>query len=332
MSDGIARSFWKRNRAVLQIGFFVAAIAAAVAIPFIQEPLCAVADSESNPATYEVTVERPYHADTEAQPESPSLSKFTFGASVGASNTEIEHTESRYYAAQQKEDWRRKYWCDVNASDYFLVLFTLALAVSTFFLWRETERLAEGADDQAKKMQASIDATQLMAKNILRAQRPLIVSTNVRFGDPKRKPSKIVVPGSVDVSLYCDYANRGNAVGYLKAVWFEIDWGDTPGPISLPSKDDQVLLDFMAVKPDAIFMSPEPAVPSLRVDEKRLFAGHDQMFVHGWVRYTDVHQVMRRSGFCYVAYPDATLKQDVKDVIFTEAGPAEYWYDIEEDA
>jgi len=156
MSEAGARSFWKQNRAKVQIAAFVGAIALAIAIPFIQAPLCAVPASERNPNSYQLTIDRPYQPNTNTSGINSSISKFSFGPSVDSSVKEVEHTESRYYPAQQKEDWGRKYWCDVNASDYFLVLFTLALAVSTFLLWRETERLAEGAGDQSEKMRQSI--------------------------------------------------------------------------------------------------------------------------------------------------------------------------------
>jgi hypothetical protein len=44
---------------------------------------------------------------------------------------------------------------DSNANS-LIALFTIVLAISTILLWRETERLAEGADDQAEKMRQSI--------------------------------------------------------------------------------------------------------------------------------------------------------------------------------
>src|SRR6185437_1468253 len=47
----------------------------------------------------------------------------------------------------------------IEASSTLVVaIFTMVLAWSTKGLWQETERLAEGADDQSKKMTASIQA------------------------------------------------------------------------------------------------------------------------------------------------------------------------------
>jgi hypothetical protein len=85
-----------------------------------------------------------------AKPYQPTLS----------SSLVSDHAAS---AAQQKnqpienpESWGAKFWCEVNASDWFIGLFTLFLAIATYFLWRETERLAGGADDQSEKMGLSI--------------------------------------------------------------------------------------------------------------------------------------------------------------------------------
>jgi hypothetical protein len=60
-------------------------------------------------------------------------------------------------------------------------LFTAALTGSTALLWRETRRLAEGADDQAAKMAASIavaekaaNAAQLSANTAISVELPYL--------------------------------------------------------------------------------------------------------------------------------------------------------------
>jgi hypothetical protein len=62
------------------------------------------------------------------------------------------------------QSWTHSFFCDVKVSDYFIALFTLVLAIVTYFLWRETERLAKEADDQSNKMRASIDEAAKSAK------------------------------------------------------------------------------------------------------------------------------------------------------------------------
>jgi len=53
--------------------------------------------------------------------------------------------------AYKRTSWALKFWCDVNASDFAVGLFTLFLVIATYFLWCETERVARGDDDQADK-------------------------------------------------------------------------------------------------------------------------------------------------------------------------------------
>ena len=78
------------------------------------------------------------------------------------SATTIPETEARStaYASPSAGNkpiaWWSLFWCDVRASDYFIGLFTLVLAIVTYFLWRETERLAKGGDEQAAKLTQSI--------------------------------------------------------------------------------------------------------------------------------------------------------------------------------
>jgi len=156
MSEGATRSFWKKNRAAIQIAALAGAIGLAIAIPFIQSPLCTVAEQNSYATTYSVTVDREAQEQDSGNSVSPTITQFAFGPSVNGSIGTIQRTEATYNSPKEKEDWGRKFWCDINAGDYFLVLFTLALAISTFLLWRETERLAEGAGDQSEKMRQSI--------------------------------------------------------------------------------------------------------------------------------------------------------------------------------
>lgn len=69
-------------------------------------------------------------------------------------------------------------WIDRNDasmetfSTLVVAIFTMVLAWSTKGLWQETKRLAEGADDQSKKMAASIQATNRLADTAVTAQRP----------------------------------------------------------------------------------------------------------------------------------------------------------------
>ena len=75
-----------------------------------------------------------------------------------------ETAQATYYPERQPEHvWWKSAICDAHLSDYLIGLFTLVLAISTIGLWRQTERLAEGADDQFNNMVRSINATLAVA-------------------------------------------------------------------------------------------------------------------------------------------------------------------------
>lgn len=68
-----------------------------------------------------------------------------------------QSAKATYYPPREPvRAWWRSTVCDVKLSDFLIGFFTLVLAVSTIGLWWQTERLAEGADDQSDKMAASI--------------------------------------------------------------------------------------------------------------------------------------------------------------------------------
>ncbi|HEY8697484.1 MAG TPA: hypothetical protein VIM02_07695 [Rhizomicrobium sp.] len=193
MSDGVVRHFWKQNKAAIQITIFLGAVALAVVIPFIQAPLCSVTEQDSATSAYQVTEDRKSSKESDANSIYPTITKFTFGPSLESRIGEIERSQTTYYAPKQKVDWGRKFWCDINAGDYFLVLFTLALAVSTFYLWRETERLAKGADEQTKRMIEQIEfgraasyaatkSAEVADTSMKNAQRAFFIIKELTFG------------------------------------------------------------------------------------------------------------------------------------------------------
>ncbi len=61
-------------------------------------------------------------------------------------------------------EWVAGFFSEVNFADVAIATFTGMLWWSTRALWRETRRLAEGADDQSNKMEASIAVAEKAAK------------------------------------------------------------------------------------------------------------------------------------------------------------------------
>ena len=66
-----------------------------------------------------------------------------------------------YYATQCQSNCEVPFWA---SPEFWTALFTAVLTGSTILLWRETKRLAEGADAQATDIKAQIKATEDLAK------------------------------------------------------------------------------------------------------------------------------------------------------------------------
>ncbi len=156
MSEGRLTGFWKRNKLTIHAGLIAALMGVSLAIPFVQSSWCPISKEHGDSGTYRVTVHRQQSEPDSKYYGDPGIAHFTFGPTINGNINEVETTESSYQSPQQEKNWGRRFWCDIKASDYFLIVFTLWLALSTFLLWRETDKLAQGAADQAEKMRQSI--------------------------------------------------------------------------------------------------------------------------------------------------------------------------------
>jgi hypothetical protein len=308
MSEGAVRRFWKAYSRPAQFAGFAAAIALAVAIPFIQTPLCSVPEQDRNTAAYRVTIDRENPKQTGPTSGNPTVKKYAVNPVIDGSKREIDRIEATYYAPQKKENWGRRYWCDVNATDYFLVLFTLALAVSTFLLWRETSRSIEAA-------KASVEAVKM-------TEMARIMVTRISLCDMttgEDKPPKFRV----------HYRNFGKTPGFIHRTILHFNVGQKGTPIedlaqsarggfydngfSLPpTEKDKTALDQYGSKPILArdfndLMAPKPLVPV-------------QLFVWGEVLFSPVFDEIWVSGFAYRVDLSPGAEQKC-----TEVGGAAYW-------
>jgi hypothetical protein len=77
--------------------------------------------------------------------------------------------------------WLQGFSCEFNIGDFAVGLFTLLLGIATYFLWRETERLARGADDQAEKMERSIEAANASVEALKMTEMARIYVTRINL-------------------------------------------------------------------------------------------------------------------------------------------------------
>lgn len=129
-------------------------IVAYFAIPFAFLPRYCPPESAGKPVSYRLVV------DGETNQTGPTTHKNgpikaasqILSAAIKASGS----AEPIHEATEPPRAWRLKFACEFNIGDFAVGLFTLLLGIATFFLWRETERLARGAEGQATDIQEQL--------------------------------------------------------------------------------------------------------------------------------------------------------------------------------
>ncbi len=201
MSEG---ANWKiSNRAkrwLLAIGGFV--LLATIPALYIKSQCQAYGVQE--PASYRIAIESPDKAQRSPGAKSGPITKLSLGEGFDGLIPAKERTEASYYAPKEPFDWWRHFLCEVNGADYVLALFTIVLALSTIFLWQETERLAEGAVDQSKQMAKSIavaEKTAAAATKAAEVAEKSLIANDRAWIDIRPKIVGPLIFGSEEISI-----------------------------------------------------------------------------------------------------------------------------------
>lgn len=148
MSEGrVAWPFWSRHKMAIVIG---GAALAAIMIPFSLNSTCSNSDAPGDQIAYRITESSKDRIAEGPSEKTVPITNFSFDPSINSTVGTITRTETGYYTRPNEEQWIKRFACNVNGADYVLAWFTIFLAISTFYLWRVTERLAQGADKQAE--------------------------------------------------------------------------------------------------------------------------------------------------------------------------------------
>jgi hypothetical protein len=138
MSNGASESLWNSQRLAIAVACLIF-LSFMIAFPLTLRSYCSASEINQKPISHAFPTNDVSQSHTASKP------------------TLITHTIASRPKTNESTSWWFRFWCDVNASDYFIALFTLVLAMVTYFLWRETGRLVKGADDQSIKMRESIN-------------------------------------------------------------------------------------------------------------------------------------------------------------------------------
>jgi hypothetical protein len=172
MSEGV-----KQKKPIdfgMAIGMALTALAVitfAWAFPEELRSYCSNMQIADKPTPYVLTIKG------EAKVEDRKYSQQQAGsASAKPLAAEIEASGRVYPAEQPRNEpnaWWQRFWCNVNASDYFVALFTLVLAAVTGFLWFSTHRLWKAGEKQIIAAQTAADAAVKSANTAESAQTTL---------------------------------------------------------------------------------------------------------------------------------------------------------------
>jgi hypothetical protein len=234
--------------------------------------------------------------------------------------TEDPHKQNDVLATQRPEDPVVLYTRWLAIFTAVLALATIVLVAATILLWRTTEGHAE-------HLEKSAQAAALAAQNMLRVSRPLCVMEDITLIPFEGAVPAIMLPeGASLMSLRGTIKNQGTSDGFARTMQVASTLRAGIGPLLIPQRvnEDAFVFRFGRLKAEESYETQSP-IYQIPVSDDAL-AGHAGLFVWGWLRYADIHGVVRRSGFAFEWFAIS----DLVEGHFTPCGPSSYWYDIEE--
>ncbi len=209
-----------------------------------------------------------------------------------------------------------------------VALFTGALVIISAWQGLLILRAESGTQEALKISKRQAEASLLSAKNLLRSVRPLCVLVDITLETFSGAVPDIELPAGYYLkSVHGMIKNKGNGTAFAR----EIQLASCVGAIGAklePEGKSTTVFAFYELKADEVYFPPMPLYPiPLTAEAER---GDTALFVWGWLRYADIHGIVRRSGFAFQWW---TLG-DVAGIpaTFIPCGPASYWYDIEEES
>jgi hypothetical protein len=312
MSEGASKKPLFSGVAVAGVIACALVLAFAIGFPLSLYSYCSALSENEQPIPQHVTVDREDTKTGGGYAEQPPITQFSFGERLLAPIQQQTRTQTTYYAASEPYRWGRQFWCEVNASDYFIALFTLVLAAVTGFLWWSTHKLWKAGEQQLTVVQASVDAVKL-------TEMARVMVTKVWLPDiaqGKKSPKFQVyfqnygkTPGFIHrTTLHFAPAIKGTT---LESIVSGARGGSYDNGFLLPpTKEDKRATDQYGAE----FITAEEFA-ALTAQKTDL-----QLFVWGDVRFSPVFGETWVSGFAYRI--NLTPNRNQKNV---EVGGAEHW-------
>jgi hypothetical protein len=171
----------------------------------------------------------------------------------------------------------------------------------------------------------AVHAAEKTIQAMVRIERPYIQAQNFRLGAfPKASEARRAGLGDQLVSVYGEARNCGSRLALITGVGIGHMSSRLPLPPLVPRS--QATFAPHTVAPDAkhTWDIPLCAITVPEATARTVLTG-GVWFFYGFFRYVDAQKVTRRSGFAFEFW-DAGEDR----LTLSPSGPAEYWYDIEE--
>lgn len=288
--------------------------------------------------------------------------------SFSVPNTETTYTKTKNSTknvAPQNKGNRTFEWASEHPDTFFagvVAVFTAVLAISTTLLWWETvktgrrqredmvglitatnanaaaaasqveamRQLHAATEAQERVLRESVEAAMLTARNLLRASRPLCILDELKLDTFSGvAPVFEFKKGFFLMSVYGTFRNKGNSSAFARDMEMVSSVGPVIGePLSPESTVQNRVFAYRELKSGEPYTEHTP-LHQMPVTKEGL-DGRERMFIWGWLRYSDMHGIVRRSGFAFEWI--AGIPDIVTPGYFQPCGPTSYWYDVEEDA
>lgn len=249
-----------------------------------------------------------------------------------ATNVPGTNPASRLYAetkcercgySDQDDGWLQKLVTDPTATfTGVLAIFTLALVGVSAWQGCQIKRAERLTVAALRASQRQARAAALTAKNLLRATRPFCVMESLTLEPFSGAVPDVVLPeGYFLMSTHGTITNIGTANAFARDLQVVSSVDGLGEPLAPSTEVNNLVFAFHELKFGQSYTPPLPIHPTPVTEE---FNRHDApLFVWGYVRYMDIHGIVRRSGF---AFEWIHLTQG-----FHPCGGSSYWYDLEEE-
>lgn len=172
-------------------------------------------------------------------------------------------------------------------------------------------------------------ATLANNREMIRLERPYLIAQS--FSHKGLPTAAKLNGGDCLATISGAVINHGDRMAILHSVHANFDWRkeeELPLPL-LPSTSSAFFMHQAIRPPDPYIQNPwfGKVLPAQAVND--IVADGQYWFLYGYLRYSDPHGIIRRSGFAF-RYKRGTAPVELPPVQFSVCGPGEYWYDVEE--